>query len=260
MLPFRRTYVSVSWAAAACLAALCGVAPASPAQAAPINLVLNGDFTQTTRSGTGGYVCNQASGTACGSTVSSWSATCGPGGCSGGNTPTSVLFSGSNGSAWNGGLGLYSMSDSPLGGNVLGDDGDSNYSSSISQTINGLTPGHTYSLTFEQAAAQQKGLTGDTKEQWKVSLGGSVQTSALMNNASHGFVAWNQQALTYTATLASEVLTFLSLGSPAGEPPISLLANVSLVDTTPVPEPAALSLLGMGLLGALAARHRMSRA
>ena len=229
-----------------------------PGQAAVINLVQNGDFTATTLASPGGYVCSQVSNSSCGSRVTSWSATCGTNGCTGGGTPTSILFPGTNGSAFNGNIGVYSVTNAPLGGNMLADDGDPQYSSALSQTITGLTPGHTYALTFYQAAAQQNGLTGATTENWKVTLGSSVQQSAVMNNASKGFVPWTKQTLTYTATLATAVLTFLSQGTPAGEPPISLLANVSLVDATVIPEPAALSLLGAGLFGLMVARRKAS--
>lgn len=242
------------------IALLCGLAPLFPAAAAPINLVANGDFTGTTLTGKGGYVCDQASATACGSTLTSWTSTCGTLGCKGGNTPTSVLFPGSNGSAWNGGIGLYSAKDAPGGGNTFADDADKTYSTSLSQTINNLTIGDTYTLTFNQAAAQQNGASGATTEQWQVTLGGTTQAGAAMKNTSQGFVPWTTQTLTYTATMASEVLTFLSIGGPQGEPPVVLLGNVSLADTTKVPEPATAILFGTGLLGFGLVRRRSRRA
>ena len=171
------------------VALLCGSALASRVQATPINLVQNADFTGTTLSSPGGYACDQASNTACGSRLTSWTVTCGTPGCQGGGTPTSILFPGTNGSAWNGGIGLYRVDNAPVSGNVFADDGDPAYRSSLSQTITGLTAGHTYALNFYQAAAQQNGLSGNTTEQWQVTFG-TTQTSALMNNPSQGFVAW----------------------------------------------------------------------
>ena len=59
--------------------------------------------------------------------------------------------------------------------------------------------------------------------------------------------------MTFTATGSSELLSFLSVGTPTGLPPIATLDGVSL---TLVPEPAALGLLGVGLVGLVAVRRR----
>lgn len=45
-------------------------------------------------------------------------------------------------------------------------------------------------------------------------------------------------------TSASEVLSFLAIGTPAGVPPFALLDGVSISE---VPEPGSLVLLGAGL-------------
>ena len=115
----------------------------------------------------------------------------------------------------------------------------------ISQTVNGLTIGGNYALTFYWAAAQQQGFTGSTTEQWKVTLGSQEQDTAILDNVNHGFTGWKSQTFTYTATATSELLSFLAVGTPNGVPPFALLDGVSM---DPVPEPDAYALIGIGLL------------
>jgi hypothetical protein len=245
----------VWWPALACAAVLIGAFGLG--QPAHANLVQNGNFTLTTLSSPGGYVCNTV-GPTCTSTVSDWNATCSSTGvCGNGGTPLSLLFAGTGGSAFNGGIGLETPApDSPAGGNFIGDDGDIIYRAPLFQTISGLTAGKTYDLTFYQAADQQAGIATPTTEQWEVSLGSETQFSTLISNPPGAFSGWFLQSLDFVATSASETLTFLSIGTPSGVPPIVLLANVSL---TAVPEPGAWTLLivGMaGLAGALWWRRR----
>ncbi len=249
--------VSSLYAAAFTLLALCALA--RPAQADPINLVQNGSFTQTTVPGaTGGFLCSNAGGTACNSQVAGWSATCASGGCVGTSTPSSVLLAGTNGSAWNGGFGLYwsGIGDPPAGGNTVAIDGDPNYGSILSQAIAGLNVGQSYSLQFYQAASQQIGLSGATTEQWQVSLGGgTAQISTLMSTPSQSATGWQQVTMSFVASATSEILQFVALGTPSGEPPVCLLGDVSLA-VSAVPEPATLALVGAGLLGLLTVRRR----
>jgi hypothetical protein len=233
------------WQALACAAVLIGAfGMGQPAQA---NLVQNGDFTLTTLSTPGGYVCNTV-GSTCTSTVTDWNATCASTGvCGNGGTPLSLLFAGTGGVAFNSFNGLATPApDSPAGGNFIGDDGDVIFRAPLFQTISGLTPGATYDLKFYQAADQQGGLSSPTTEQWEVSLGAETQFSTLINNPPGAFSGWFLQSLDFVATSASETLTFLSIGTPSGVPPIVLLANVSL---TAVPEPGAWTLLIVGAAG-----------
>ena len=136
---------------------------------------------------------------------------------------------------------------SPIGGNYLAMDGG--YSQGpLSQTLSGLTVGAATTVSFSFAGAQQYGYTGTTTEQFAVSLGNQTLYTEVLQDASHGFTGWQSENLTFTPTSTSEVLSFLAIGTPGGEPPMSLLDGVSVSDTA-VPEPSSLALLGTGLAG-----------
>jgi hypothetical protein len=143
------------------------------------------------------------------------------------------------------------------GGNFLAADGDPNYSKPISQTISGLTAGQTYDLSFDWGGAQFTTLTGNTTESWLVSLGAETESTGFINNASESFTGWKSANMIFTATGTSEVLSFLAVGTPAGEPPVSVLDGISLTQT---PEPAFLAplILGLGALVFAARRRRKS--
>jgi hypothetical protein len=147
---------------------------------------------------------------------------------------------------------------SPNGGNFVGADSAATYHNSISQSVSGLVVGQEYNLTFYQAAAQQKGFSGTTTDQWQVTFGSSPnQDSTLMNVATESDVAWNSQSMLFTASATTETLTFLALGTPNSDPPFALLDGVSLIS---VPEPASIALLGFGVAGIAGLRRRRARA
>ena len=147
--------------------------------------------------------------------------------------------------------GPFANPAAPYTGNFIQMDGDSRYGKALSQQINGLTVGHQYTVTFQQAAGQQSGFNGPTTEKWTVSFGSDTQDSSMYSLASHGIGAWESQSMTFTASSISEVLSFLAVGTPDGVPPTVFLADVNLADTTPspVPEPSSVATLLIGVAG-----------
>jgi len=142
---------------------------------------------------------------------------------------------------------------SPAGGNYVGADGAFQVGA-ISQTINGLTPGQYYAVSFDWAGAQQSGFNGVTTEDWLVSLGSDTESTPILTDPNNGFTGWQQQTLGFTADSSSEVLSFLAQGTPDGEPPFSLLDNVSMV-ATPEPSPLVAMFVGALVLGAISFRR-----
>ena len=251
------------------------VVSAAPASGAIINLVQNGGFETLSAGSTivspGGFICKTSGNNTCTSNLANWTSTChGITNCGTTNTPASILFADTTGTAFNNGNGLtptgaltsqfnsrvdvngVRQASGTTGGNFLAIDGDTTYNASISQTIAGLTIGQKYILQFWQAAAQQKGTTGPQTEWWDVTFGGTKISSTVMNNPSGGFQDWNQQTMVFTASAVSQVLTFLSQGTPQGGPPVVLLDGVTLV----APEPGTFALFGGGILALLAVKKK----
>ncbi len=205
------------------------------------SLVVNGGFEATSL--TASYEMNTTN-------VTGWSTTGynflyfpGTGTTTGSYTPQydqQVTMWGTNAAGASNGF----AASSPDGGNFIAADGAFEVAP-ITQTINGLVPGGRYNVSFYWAAAQQSGFFGATTEQWKVSLGGVTQSTAAVSNPDRGFTGWLYQTFTYTVTSASAVLSFLAVGTPAGQPPFSLLDGVSV---TAVPEPASWMTLLLGLV------------
>jgi hypothetical protein len=129
------------------------------------------------------------------------------------------------------------------------------HTASIGQLITGLHVGDHYSLTFDWAAGQWDGNTGNTTERFQIGFGNSTASTPTFLLNSKSFSGWMQDTITFTATSTSEELSFLAVGTPTGEPPMLLLDDVAMYDT---PEPGAFALLvvGMGALGVAARRRR----
>ena len=237
-MQFRK--ITLVLAAAAAMSAL-------PAQAA--NLVVNGGFEATTNGkGQLGFNTNATGWT----NVNGYTFL---------YTPGTADTSGALGqygqvSLWGPGNGsVNGLTVSPTGGNFIASD-SAFQTTPIQQTIAGLVAGQKYDLGFDWGAAQQFGFTGATTDQWQVSLGGETHSTAVINNASHGFSGWKHQVFSFTATGASEVLSFLAVGTPNGVPPFALLDGVTLNAAVPEPSTWALMLGGFAVVGFISRRRR----
>jgi hypothetical protein len=136
----------------------------------------------------------------------------------------------------------------------------------INQRLGNLNIGDAYNVAFDWGVGQAypgSGLIGlkptETYDHLEVSLGGTTQDTATLNNAAKGFTGWQHETFQFLADSASPLLNFFSSGGPVGAPPFAVLANVSV---TRVPEPAALPLVlfgGVALGFGLITRYRAAR-
>jgi len=151
------------------------------------------------------------------------------------------------------------LTGSPTGGNFVALF-SAFESAALTQILTGLTPGGTYTLSFDWAGTQQAGLHGDTHDNLTVSLGSDSKTTSTISVPDEGFVPWMHVTDTFTATNSTELLSFLASGGPQGEPPVVLLDSVDL--ELQVPDGASTAgLLGFALaiLGFVAMRRRQCR-
>jgi hypothetical protein len=163
-------------------------------------------------------------------------------------TDTQILAGPDNGN--NNGL-----SQSPDGGNFFGAQVGS-FVGPFSQTVGGLTPGTDYELSFYWAEANLTGNSAPTTSAWSISFGSESGSTVGTQIASNGFNGWLNYTQTFTASSASQVLSFSPTGTGTGG--FALLDGVSLRDATiPVPEPStyALAAIASGVMAVLARRR-----
>jgi hypothetical protein len=165
-----------------------------------------------------------------------------------------------NTAVWGPGNGVANgLTTSPTGGPLVMIDGGPSFRSGVEQTVGGLTVGHTYSLSFYDAAAQQYGTDGPTTSYMQVNFGTDTQYTSAYSIGDQGFSGWNLETMSFTATSTSQLLQFLAVGN-VDLPPYMLVSGISLMDTTvvPVPEPSTVTMMAFSLagMGAFVLRRR----
>jgi hypothetical protein len=156
--------------------------------------------------------------------------------------------------------------DSPNGGAFMVLDADPTFTSPFSQMVTGLVVGNSYELSFYWAAGELSNRTGYQTSQLTGSFGNHAFATGIFANShpigsptagqAGDFSGWELQSFRFKADSTSQLLSFLAVGTPAGNlPPVAFLDGVSV---TGVPEPGvwALMMMGFGGLGAVARRRR----
>ncbi len=148
-----------------------------------------------------------------------------------------------------------------IGSQFMALDGDSAVRGALEQNITGLVNGQTYTLTFDWAADQLADRSGTTTESLLVSLGSHSQSTVTLTQLSDTASLWYAVTMHFTATDGpNEVLSFLSMGTPDGQPPMALLDNVSLTNGVPEPATWGLMLVGVAAVGASLRMRRRAAA
>jgi len=207
------------------------------AQAISLNLITNGNFAVP---GTAGQLTVNTS-------LAGWTGG-GKEGFSGSQTtpPVFVFPSTSSpepGDAFMGVVSFYGNPTSPSGNNFVALAADPIWGGSLTQTIDGLTVGNTYTLTFNWAGMQRQGAADVTMEDVQVTFGSSVQMTSVVTTLSQSFQGWQMATMNFTATAPSQALTFLGMSPPIGNQPWTALDDV-LMTPDSVPEPGAFGLIG----------------
>lgn len=144
----------------------------------------------------------------------------------------------------------FGFTVSPEGGDYFGiqdlDDFTSRFNvGGITQTISGLQVGQRYALSF-WSMSNHTTRDPDARQQWRVSFGG--QTLLGEQTFASPTPVWVQNHLTFTASAATQALTFVAEFLPGSYPEILNIDGIVLTAAA-VPEPASPWLLGAGLLG-----------
>jgi len=215
------------------------------------NLVKNGGFEATTN-GNNKQLSSTAGNEADRTTLEGWTSSNGRDG------GYNFVLDSSIAATWDSAIWLRGENNgfgaSRNGGNIFASDADY-HPGTLSQTIDGLQVGTSYKLSFEYALAQQTGFDGPNRDNyWQVVFGGTTLNSSLLSIADGGFSGWKTATMTFTATSASQALSFLARSAAPGAPPFLLLDSVSLVSSVPEPATWGMVLGGIFLLAFLRRR------
>ncbi len=121
----------------------------------------------------------------------------------------------------------------------------------ITQTVSGLTVGATYQLTFYSMSNHDD--PGGSQD-WQVTFGGDSRTGLVTGPAVNQTGNWVQSTMSFTASAASEALTFMAQYLPGSVPEMLNLDGVVLTQSSApppvaaVPEPETYALIVGGLL------------
>jgi hypothetical protein len=264
----------------------------APALAA--NLVTNGgfetnfgagQFNQTQPSSSGGQTATRPGTTATGWTVIGTDSSYPDGYAFIFNNTNSFTTSNGHVGPASGAANPSGFNTLPLWGNSTDKSPDGNYfygvdstyhPSALTQEISGLVDGHTYTLSFDYAAAQQFGYDGNTIDDWVVTLGGQTVATTNIDLASHAFSGWLTETVTFTYEGSGGLLSFVNDGmggcnasfkncapvdpGASGGPPFSLLDGVSLTGSAPEPSTWAMMFIGFAGLAYAGFRNRRREA
>jgi hypothetical protein len=246
------TYRSVRMRIKPILLSFSAIAALGASFANAVPLIANGSFELTTN-GSNKQLSSSPIGADNRSTLSGWTSSNGNDGGYNFVLDTGIITTSASA------IGLKAYAAAAEHGQVFASDA-LYYPGVLSQTVNGLTPGASYLLSFDYAMGQQAGFNGKNLDNyWLVGFGGATLKSGKLTLENGGFTGWQTATMQFTATGASQVLSFLAVGSSPGAPPFMLLDNVSMESA--VPEPSTLSLLlGGAMLAGLLARRRRSKA
>jgi len=237
------------------LSAVAALATTVVADAAP--MLLNGSF-EATSNGTNKQLSSTASKGGDQTTISGWTSS------DGNNGGYNFILNSSNAATKDSVIWLEGQGNgfgaSPDGGNFFASD-PLYHPGVLSQSVNGLTIGASYTLTFYYALAQQVGFKGANYDNyWQVGFGKDKQTTTKLSIDDDGFSGWKKATMTFIASSLTESLSFLAMSGPEGAPPFLLLDGVSMEKSVSVPEPSSWSIMFAGLVGiAFLARRRARR-